>query len=94
MIYDILWRYTVDSEKINIDSCIDCYISPLADRMLGLSKGNIQNSFQRYLSYVHPEDLPSLQEMLSQVIMRPGEEMTTKYRLQKADNTTLWVRSS
>jgi PAS domain S-box-containing protein len=89
MTYDILWRYDVDSQKLNIDS----YISPVADRMLGLPEDTIRNSFQRYFSYVHPDDLPAMQEILSEGIGTPGKEKTAEYRLRKADGTTLWVRS-
>ena len=89
MTYEILWRYDVDSQKMNIDS----YISPVADKMLGLPEDTIRNSFQRYLSYVHPDDLPAMQEMLSEGIGTSGKEKTAEYRLRKADGTTLWVRS-
>ncbi len=89
MTYDILWRYDVDSQKLNIDS----YISPVADKMLGLPEDTIRNSFQRYFSYVHPDDLPVMQEILSEGIGTPGKEKTAEYRLRKADGTTLWVRS-
>ena len=89
MTYDILWSYDVDSQKRNIDS----YISPVLEKMLGLPEYTIRNSFQRYLSYVHPDDLPAVQEMLSECMGAPGKENTAKYRLLKADKTTLWVRS-
>ncbi len=89
MTYDILWCYDVDSQKRNIDS----YISPVADKMLGLPDDTIRNSFQRYFLYVHPDDLLFVQEMLSECMVRPAKEKTAKYRLLKADKTTLWVRS-
>ncbi len=89
MTYEILWRYDVDSQKLNIDS----YISPVADKMLGLPEDTIRNSFQRYFSYVHPDDLPAMQEILSECVGTPGMEKTAEYRLRKADGTTLWVRS-
>jgi PAS domain S-box-containing protein len=61
--------------------------------MLGLPEDTIRNSFQRYFSYVHPDDLPAMQEILSEGIGTPGKEKTAEYRLRKADGTTLWVRS-
>ncbi len=89
MAYDILWRYDVDSQKRIIDS----YISPVADKMLGLPEDTIRNSFQIYFSYVHPDDLPVVQEMLSEAIGTPGKEKNAEYRLRKADGRMLWVRS-
>ncbi len=89
MISDIVWRYDFNTEGEHIGS----YISPAADRMLGLPVGTIGNSFDKYFSYVHPDDLPTVQETLFEVIRTLGMDKTTEYRLRKADGTTLWVRS-
>ena len=61
--------------------------------MLGLPAGTIGNSFEKYFSYVHPEDLPVVQGMLSEGIRMQGTDKTAEYRLRKADGTTIWVRS-
>lgn len=89
MKYDILWRYDVDSQKRIIDS----YISPVADKMLGLPEDTIKNNFQIYFSYVHPDDLQGVQEMLSESMRMPATEKIAEYRLRKADGTMIWVRS-
>ncbi|MDD4446311.1 MAG: PAS domain S-box protein, partial [Methanothrix sp.] len=89
MKYDILWRYDVDSQKQIIDS----YISPVADKMLCLPEDTIKNSFQIYFSYIHPDDLQDVQEMLSESMQMPATEKIAEYRLRKADGTMLWVRS-
>ena len=97
MTYEILWHFHADSEKNDIDSHVNrhlhCHVSPAADRMLGLPENTIRSSYERYLSYVHPEDLPSVREMISQAINSPGKETATEHRLRKADSTALWVRS-
>ena len=72
---------------------VDSFISPVADRMLGLPDGTIGNSFDKYFSYVHPDDLPAVQEMLSEGIRVLGKDKTAEYRLLKADGTMIWVRS-
>ena len=89
MISDIVWRYDVNAKGEHVGS----YISPVADRMLGLPDGTIGDSFEKYFSYVHPDDLPAVQEILSEVIRTLGKDKTAEYRLRKADGTTLWVRS-
>ncbi|MCK9566711.1 MAG: PAS domain S-box protein, partial [Methanothrix sp.] len=89
MISDIIWRYDVNVKGEPVDT----YISPVADRMLGLPDGTIGNSFSKYSSYVHPDDLPAVQEILFEGIRTPETEKTAEYRLRKADGTTLWVRS-
>ena len=89
MISDIVWRFDINTNGEHIDA----YISPVADRMLGLPEGTIGNCFDKYFSYVHPDDLPVVQEMLSEGIRTLGKDKTAEYRLQKADGTMLWVSS-
>jgi len=89
MLSDIVWRYDVDAQAQHLGS----YISPVADRMLGLPDDTIGNSFDKYLSYVRSDDLPTVQEMLSEGIRTLAKDSTIEYRLQKADGTTRWVQS-
>ena len=89
MISDIVWRYDVNTKGEYVGS----YISPVADRMLGLPIGTIGDSFEKYFSYVHPDDLPAVQEILSEGIRTLGKDKIAEYRMLKADGTTLWVRS-
>ena len=89
VIPDIIWRYDVNANGEHVGTCI----SPVADRMLGLPDGSIGNRFDKYLSYVHPDDLPAVQKLLSERIRMKGTDKTAEYRLRKADGTTIWVRS-
>jgi len=89
MISDIVWRYDVNTKGEQVGS----YISPVADRMLGLPAGTIGDSFEKYFSYVHPDDLPVVQKMLSEGILTRGTDKTAEYRMLKADGTTFWVLS-
>ena len=87
MISDIVWRYDVDLQGQFVAS----YISPVADRMLGLPDGTIGNSFDKFFSYVHPDDLPAVQKVLYDAISELAKEYVTDFRLRKADGTTIWV---
>ncbi len=92
MTYDILWHYDVD----DVDSMarkIGSYISPVADRMLGLPEGTIGNSFEKYCSYVHPHDLPALQKMFYDATSAFAEDITAEYRMLKAGGSIVSVRS-
>ena len=89
MISDIVWRYDVNSKGEHVGS----YISPVADKVLGLSEGTIENSFDKYISYIHPDDLPVVQKILSEAIRTSEMDRTAEYRLQKADGSTLLVSS-
>jgi PAS domain S-box-containing protein len=89
MISDIVWRYDVNTNGEHVGS----YISPVADRMLGLPEGTIGDSFEKYFSYIHPDDLPVMQKIISEGIRTLEKEKTAEYRIRKADGTILWVRS-
>jgi PAS domain S-box-containing protein len=89
MISDIVWRYDVNTKGEYVGS----YISSVADRMLGLPIGTIGNDFDKYFSYVHPDDLPVVQETLFEVMRTRSKDITAEYRMLKADGTMLWVIS-
>jgi PAS domain-containing protein len=60
MISEIVWRYDVNALGEHISS----YISPVTDKMLGLPAGTIGDNFEKYLSFVHPDDLLAVQALL------------------------------
>lgn len=90
VIPDVLWRYEVNANG----ECVDSYISPVVDSMLGLQDGTIGNSFNKYFSYVHPDDLPAVQDILSRGIRMLWKEISIEYRLRKADGPLIWVRTT
>ena len=90
MIPDIVWRYDVNANGEHVDS----YISPVADRMLGLPDGTIENSFDKYFTYVHPDDLPTVKAVLSTGIRKISKDKSAEYRLLKADGTMIWVHTT
>jgi len=67
---DVLWQFDVDSAGKHIRS----YISPVADRMLGLPEGSIQNKFEKYFEYVYIYDLPLVQRLFFDVLLTPDRE--------------------
>ncbi len=92
MISEIVWRYDVNAQGEHISS----YISPVADWILDLPAGTIGDNFKRYLSFVHPDDLPAVQALLQAMQsrrMERTEDQAAEYRLLKANGATLWVRS-
>jgi PAS domain S-box-containing protein len=89
MISDIVWRYEEDAQG----QFVGGYISPVADRLLGLPADTIGNSMDKYFSYVDPEDLPALQGALFSGMRGLAKEMTTEYRLRKPGGEMLWVHS-
>jgi PAS domain S-box-containing protein len=89
MISDVVWRYDVNAKRRYINS----YISPVAERMLGLPEGAITDSFDKYFSYVYPDDLPAFKDIFFETIRKREKDKTLEYRMRKADGTILWVLS-
>ncbi|MGA2068956.1 MAG: PAS domain-containing protein [Thermoguttaceae bacterium] len=89
MISDIVWRCELDGRGRLVNS----YISPVADRLLGLPAGTIGNSMEKFFSYVHPEELPAVQETLWGGLRGLAKDATIEFRLRRPDGATLWVRS-
>ena len=85
MISDVIWRYEVDAQGQLVSS----YISPVAERLLGLPAGTFNNNFEKYFSYVHPDDRIAMRE-----IFFSGKKIVEgEYRLIKPDGTIIWQYS-
>lgn len=89
-ITDIIWRYEVDAQGQFVSS----YISPVADRILGVPAGTIGNSLEKYFSYVHPDDISHMQEMFFTGLRTRQKAVELESRLVRPDGTILWVHST
>ncbi len=88
-ISDIVWRYEVDDHG----KCVDSYISTVADRILGLSEGTVGDSFEAFLSHVHPEDVPAVWKAMKEGLASRTRDASIEYRLCRGDGAVVWVRS-
>ena len=88
-IHHIVWKCDFDKEGRYLNT----YISPVGDKMLGLKPGTIGNSWDRYFSFVHPEDFPLLLKALSDGAQYPGRTIGVEYRMIKPDGHTIWFHS-
>ncbi|WP_340818852.1 ATP-binding protein [Methanolobus sp. WCC4] len=86
----IIWKADVDRKG----DIVNTYISESADRILGLEPGSINNSWDRYFSYVHPEDVEDMFKVLHSSFQKPGFFTGADYRLVRKDGTEFWVNSS
>lgn len=81
-ISDVLWEYEVDSEGQFVRS----YISPVADRMLGLPQGSIGHTFEDFFRFVHPEDLPMVRTAISTSLFSKEQKIhRVEYRAITSD---------
>ena len=79
MISDIIWRYDVNVQGEHVGT----YISPDANKMLGLPDGTIGNSFDKYFFHVHPDDLPVARKIISEEIRTLEMDKSAEYRMLK-----------
>ncbi len=87
---NIVWKCDFD-EKGNYTNT---YISPVADKFLGLPPGTIGNNWEKYFSHTHPEDIERVLSTLKKNFQKNDEYGEVEYRLIKPDGDTLWVCSA
>ncbi len=89
MISDIVWRYEVDSHGHFVES----FMSTVADRLLGLPEGSINNDFEVYFSHVHPDDFLRVEEAFQKSLQDVAKNVEIEFRVVRADRKVLWLRS-
>ncbi|MBP1908684.1 PAS domain-containing sensor histidine kinase [Methanolobus bombayensis] len=84
-ISSIIWKADMNKgEMTNI------YISPVADTILGLENGTINNKWETFLSYINPEDAAIMQKRIKKGIIRNLSNTDFEFRVTKPDGTKLW----
>ena len=68
------------------------YVSPSAARLLGYAPAGLVG--RSVLEAVHPEDHPRLRQVLANLLERPGESATARYRLRHRDGSWRWFEAT
>jgi hypothetical protein len=84
-ISSIIWKADVDNSELT-----NTYISPVADIILGTESGTINNEWETFLSYIHPDDASALHERVMDGIENNLPKIDIEFRAKKADGTKLW----
>uniref|UniRef100_UPI003217E0B4 PAS domain S-box protein n=1 Tax=uncultured Draconibacterium sp. TaxID=1573823 RepID=UPI003217E0B4 len=87
---NVVWTGEITPEG----NYINTYISEIADEILGLPRGTINNSFEKYFSYVVPEDLVGTKKMIKKGLANPGQTYTYAYRVKRGNGEIAWVEST
>ena len=83
------------SANVNDDLHIkDLMLTVVADRILGVPDGTLSGNWEKFLSYVHPDDVEHLLRSQRHSIRHPGEMTSFEYRVVRADGTLRWIRST
>jgi PAS domain S-box-containing protein len=84
-----IWKAQIDNEgKLS-----NTFISTSSNNLLNVPKGTILNSWEKFFSYVFPEYLPSIKNMLARGVENPGRIYTIEYRVKKGDGQLAWFCS-
>jgi PAS domain S-box-containing protein len=89
MISDIVWSYEVDSHGHFVES----YMSPVADRLLGLPEGSVNNDFEIYFAHLHPDDFLRVEEAFQRSLHDVEKNTEIEFRVVRADGKVFWLHS-
>jgi PAS domain S-box-containing protein len=68
------------------------YVSPSTPRLLGYNPSDLLG--HSLLDAVHPDDQPPVQALFADVLRRPGEASTARYRLRHRDGSWRWLEAT
>ncbi len=89
-ITSVIWKANTD-ENLNLSNT---YVSPVADEILELPPGTINNSWEKYFSYVNPDDLPKAIITLKKSLTQTDKVLSCDYRMIKNNGETIWLQSA
>lgn len=89
-ITDVLWEYEVNATGTFIRS----YISPVVNKLLELPQGTIDQSFEDFFKFIHPDDIISVQNKLSTSIFSDEQKIhQIEYRVFSNGGQIKYLRS-
>ncbi|WP_435095335.1 PAS domain-containing protein [Halorubrum sp. N11] len=62
------------------------------ERLFGVEPGSFEGTYDAFIEYVHPDDLPELERALEETIAT-GRPLRSEYRIQTPDDRQLWGES-
>ncbi|GGK57304.1 MULTISPECIES: PAS domain S-box protein [Flavobacteriaceae] len=83
---NITWKWDIDKEE----NFKNCYISEGADELLALPNGTIDNSMDKFLSYILPEYLPLVDNAIKNAYENINKLISVEYEVKRADDKLVW----
>jgi PAS domain S-box-containing protein len=90
--YRALTEYAPDGIVIFGSSGRIEYASPATNRIMGYSAAEIANTDPAQIT--HPDDLPGLLLVLTDLLQTPGKTSTVHYRMRHKDGSWVWLESN
>jgi PAS domain S-box-containing protein len=87
---DYLWSADIDDQgKVTYR-----YYSPVVEKLTGRPPEFFMPGPERWLSTIHPDDLPKIQKVVASITTGQAPRLTEEYRIIHADGSVRWVRDS
>ncbi|MEL4305240.1 PAS domain S-box protein [Methanococcoides sp. LMO-2] len=83
----LFWKADVDENG----GFINTYMSPFANRLLGIDTENKEQNWQSFFNYAHPDDLPIILQNMNETVNRKCALNDYEYRIIRPDGTQLWL---
>lgn len=89
-ISDSLW-----TAELSENGKLDCrYYSPVVERITGRPPIFYMEGPHRWLSIIHPDDLPRVEDVLDRALFDDVDRVVEEYRITLPDGAVRWVRDS
>ncbi|MCY1723126.1 PAS domain-containing protein [Prolixibacteraceae bacterium Z1-6] len=87
---NVIWKaeITPAGELVNV------YISEIADDILELPRGTINNSIEKFYSYLLSDDQLRVNETITRALANPGNVFTFSYQVKKGNSQVAWFEST
>jgi len=79
-----VWEWDLETDEV--------VWSESMQRLFGAEPGTFDGTYEAFTEYVHPNDLPAVEEAIEQAIST-GESFQSEYRVQREDGEQLWVEA-
>ncbi len=85
----VVWKADIGNKGVFENT----YISPVADELLDLPAGTLQNDWDKYFRYIKPEYSELVNNAFKEAIKSPGKLIDCEYEVLKGTGQTTWFQS-
>ncbi|HNW72866.1 MAG TPA: ATP-binding protein [Bacteroidales bacterium] len=87
---NVIWKADVDDNGALVNS----YYSPVVDEFLALPPNSIRNSMEKFFSFIVPEYMDGMEQLIRNMIENPGKTFSFEYEVIKATGERAWFATT
>jgi PAS domain S-box-containing protein len=77
------WNWNIETGAVSWSDKIE--------GLFGMDKGEFDGKYDTYLSIIHPEDLPNLQQAIGRALATPDYHYVVEHRMVSQNGETHWL---